>query len=231
MRFSGLGYSPSIRLMHLGSATCSRVDGKSSKAHGKKDDRPVGRTGRCRRWPATVRLCQRWILPRYDQMSTALPDHRPCRMIAESATPTLARPHPAAMAVNRAVSSHLDCVGLPGLTFRTRRSCGRVGGSTTPWWPGTPGASPRATPPGGWNEGYEPAVLWGGGSADCPGLPRPTWKGDPGAIGPAWLGTRRAADVLERTEDMRTRLLCAPRRIHLAIGRVCRGLAADIHLP
>ena len=46
-------------------------------------------------------------------MPTALPDHRPCGTIAESATPTLARPHPAAMAVNRAVSSHLDCVGLP----------------------------------------------------------------------------------------------------------------------
>ena len=36
VRFSGLGSSPSIRLMHLGSATCSRVDGKASKAHGKK---------------------------------------------------------------------------------------------------------------------------------------------------------------------------------------------------
>ena len=92
--------------MHLGSATCSRVDGKSSKAHGKKDDRLVGRVGRHRRWPTTVRLCQRWILPRYGQMSTALPDHRPCRMIAEFAVPTLARPHPAAMAVNRAVPSH-----------------------------------------------------------------------------------------------------------------------------
>ena len=32
------------------------------------------------------------------------------------------------MAVNRAVSSHLDRVGLPGLTSRTRRSWGRTGG-------------------------------------------------------------------------------------------------------
>ena len=34
-----------------------------------------------------------------------------------------------------------------------------------------------------------------------PGLPPPTWKGGPAALGlgPAWLGTRRAADVAERT--------------------------------
>ena len=76
------------------------------KGSWQKDDRPVGRAGRRRRWPATVQSCQRWILPRYGQMSTALPDHRPCRMIAESAAPALARPHPAAMAVNRAVPSH-----------------------------------------------------------------------------------------------------------------------------
>ena len=35
-------------------------------------------------------------------------------------------------------------------------------------------AYPWRDRPVGWNEGYEPAVLWGGGSADCPGLPRPT---------------------------------------------------------
>ena len=73
------------------------------------------------------------------------------------------------MAVNRAVSSHLDRVGLPGLAFRIRESCGRADGAAATWWRSTPGASP----PGGWNEEYEPAILWGGGSADCPGLPRP----------------------------------------------------------
>ena len=103
-----------------------------------------------------------------------------------------------AMAVNRAVSSHLDRVGLPGLAFRTWRSCGRAGGTAAPWWRGTP----EVSPPSGWNEGYEPAILWGGGRADCPGLPRPTWKGAPAALGlgSAWLGARWAADVAERTE-------------------------------
>ena len=59
----------------------------------------------------------------------------------------------------------------------------------------------RASQPCGWNEGYEPAILRGGGSADCPGLPPPTWKGGPAALGlgPALLGTRWAADVAERT--------------------------------
>ena len=34
-------------------------------------------------------------------------------------------------------------------------------------------------------------------------------------LGPAWLGTRWAANVAERTEDTGPRLLCAPRRIYL----------------
>ena len=77
-------------------------------------------------------------------------------------------------------------MGLPGLAFRTWRSCGRAGGTAAPWWRGTP----EVSPPSGWNEAYEPAILWGGGRADCPGLPRPTWKGAPAALGlgPAWLG-------------------------------------------
>ena len=54
----------------------------------------------------------------------------------------------------------------------------------------------------GWNERYKPTTLPGGGSADCPGLPPPPWKGAPAdlGLGPAWLGTRRAAYVAERTE-------------------------------
>ena len=70
----------------------------------------------------------------------------------------------------------------------------------------------------GWNEVYEPAILWGGGSAGCPGLRPPKWKGGPAALGlaPAWLGTRWAADVAECTEDTGPRLLCVPRRIYLA---------------
>ena len=59
----------------------------------------------------------------------------------------------------------------------------------------------RASQPCGWNEAYKPAILRGGGSADCPGLPPPTWKGGPAALGlgPALFGTRWAADVAERT--------------------------------
>ena len=40
-----------------------------------------------------------------------------------------------------------------------------------------------------------------GGSADCPGLPPPAWKGGPAALGlgPTLFGTRWAADVAERT--------------------------------
>ena len=69
----------------------------------------------------------------------------------------------------------------------------------------------------GWNEGYKPTTLPGGGSADCPGLPPPPWKGAPAdlRLGPAWLGTRRAAYVAERTEDTGPGLLCAPPRIYL----------------
>ena len=32
---------------------------------------------------------------------------------------------------------------------------------------------PRESPPGTWNERYEPAIFRGGGSADCPGRPPP----------------------------------------------------------
>ena len=46
---------------------------------------------------------------------------------------------------------------------------------------------------------------------------RPTWKGGPAALGlgPAWLWTRWAADVSERTEDTGPPFPCAPRRIYL----------------
>ena len=83
------------------------------------------------------------------------------------------------------VSSDLDRVRLPGLTYGTWRSCGGADGTAAPWWRCTPGASP----PGGWNEEYEPEILPGDGSAACPGLPRPTWNGAPAALGlgPAWL--------------------------------------------
>ena len=110
----------------------------------------------------------------------------------------------------------------PGLVLRTRRSCGRADGTAAPWWRSTPGASWRANQPCGWNSGYEPEILWGGGSADCPGLPPPPGKGAPGkgapsalGFGPAWFGTRWAADVAERIEDTGPRLLSAPRRIYL----------------
>ena len=93
----------------------------------------------------------------------------------------------------------------PGLVLRTRRSCGRTDGTAATWWRSTPGASP----PAGWNEGYEPAILWGGDSADSPAAL---------GFGPAWFGTRWAADVAERTEDTEPRLLCAPRRIYLGDG-------------
>ena len=55
-----------------------------------------------------------------------------------------------------------------------------------------------------------------GSSADCPGLPRPTWKGAPAArgLGSAWLGTWWAADVAERAKDTGPRPRCAPQRIH-----------------
>ena len=74
------------------------------------------------------------------------------------------------MAVNRAVSSHLDRVGLPGLTYRTWRSCDRTDGTAAPWWR----FIPRASPPDSWNEEYKPAIPLGDGSAACPGLSRPT---------------------------------------------------------
>ena len=76
----------------------------------------------------------------------------------------------------------------------------------------------RGRTPNGWNEVYEPAILPGGGSADCPGLPPPTCKGAPAALGlgPALLGTRWAADVAERTEDTGPRHLYSPRRIYLS---------------
>ena len=90
----------------------------------------------------------------------------------------------------------------PGLVLRTRRSCGRADGTAAPWWRSTPGASP----PAGWNDGYEPAILWGGDSADSPAAL---------GFGPAWFGTRWAADVAERIEDSGPRLLSAPRRIYL----------------
>ena len=81
-----------------------------------------------------------------------------------------------------------------------------------------PGRGLAKTPQSvGWNEGYKPAALPGGGSTDCPGLPPPPWKGAPAdlGLGPAWLGTRRAAYVAERTEDTGPGLLCAPPRIYL----------------
>ena len=43
------------------------------------------------------------------------------------------------MAVNRAVSSHLGRVRLPGLAFRTRRSWARADGTVAPGWLTTPG--------------------------------------------------------------------------------------------
>ena len=68
-------------------------------------------------------------------------------------------------------------MGLPGLAFRTWRSCGRAGGTAAPWWRGTP----EVSPPSGWNEAYEPAILWGGGRADCPGLPSNSQHGGLGS--------------------------------------------------
>ena len=107
-----------------------------------------------------------------------------------------------AMAGNSPVSSHPGRVRLPGLMFRTWRSCGTSDGTAAPWWRSTPGASP----PAGWNEGYEPAILGGGDSADSPAAL---------GFGPTWFGTRWAADVAERIEDRGPRLLSAPRRIYL----------------
>ena len=50
-------------------------------------------------------------------------------------------------------------MGLPGLAFRTWRSCGRADSAATIWW--------RCTP-GGWNEDYEPApYLVRGRAAPC----------------------------------------------------------------
>ena len=48
--------------------------------------------------------------------------------------------------------------GWTGPALRTRRSCGRADGTAPPGRRSTPGASP----PGGRNEGHEPAILWGG---------------------------------------------------------------------
>ena len=88
--------------------------------------------------------------------------------------------------------------GVAGAGVRTRRSCGRAGGTAAPWWRGTP----EVSPPSGWNEGYEPAILWGGGRADCPGLPRPHGRVllRPLGLGSAWLGAGGLRDVAERTE-------------------------------
>ena len=113
-------------------------------------------------------------------------------------------------------------MGLPGLAFRTWRSCGRAGGTAAPWWRGTP----EVSPPSGWNEAYEPAILWGGGRADCPGLPRPTWKGAPAALGlgPAWLGPGglRTLRSAQRTRGLASCALCG--EFNSAIGGVSRGL-------
>ena len=123
-------------------------------------------------------------------------------LLSCSGIPGPARKGFTAMAVNRAVSSHPGRVRLPGLMFRTWRSCGTADGTAAPWWRSTPGASP----PAGWNEGYEPAILGGGDSADSPAAL---------GFGPTWFGTRWAADVAERIEDRGPRLLSAPRRIYL----------------
>ena len=96
------------------------------------------------------------------------------------------------------------------------------GGPAAPLWRSTPGANPRASLPDGWNEGYELAILWGGASADCPGLPSPTWQVGPATLGPgpAWLGAERAADVAESTGGLAYRVLRG--EFIQAIGRVIR---------
>ena len=106
MRFSGPGSSPAITADAPWFSHILRTRRQVLKGPWQKDDHPVGRAGWRRRWSATVQSCQRWILPRYGQMSTALPERRPYRMTAESATLTLARPHPPGMARNSPVYSH-----------------------------------------------------------------------------------------------------------------------------
>ena len=54
------------------------------------------------------------------------------------------------VAVNRAVSSHLDRVGLSRAYVPDSAIMGHAGGSTAPWWLATPWTSPRALAPGGW---------------------------------------------------------------------------------
>ena len=82
------------------------------------------------------------------------------------------------------------------------------------------------SPPSGWNEAYEPAILCGGGRADCPGLPRPTWKGAPAALGlgPAWLGPGglRTLRSAQRTRGLASCALCG--EFNSAIGGVSRAL-------
>ena len=78
----------------------------------------------------------------------------------------------------------------------------------------------------GWNEVYEPAILWGGGSAGCPGLRPRNGRAvqQPSGLHRHGVRTRWAADVAERTEDAGPSPMCAPRRTYLGDRRVSRDL-------
>ena len=106
------------------------------------------RLGRAPADPRRLRRCQSVRLPVF--VMTAKTINRRVKAAAQAA------------GLGEVFSGHSAGWGWPGgwtgPALRTRRSCGRADGTAPPGRRSTPGASP----PGGRNEGHEPAILWGG---------------------------------------------------------------------